>query len=119
MLFGVLALLLNYVPSLGALVSVVLPSLMAIVLEGGITVKVLIVLLLLAGIHIALLRQLEPRLMGKEHRLSPLLVLFSLFFWAWLWGLPGMILAVPMLTGARIVFENVPSLRFLAAMMAR
>jgi AI-2 transport protein TqsA len=118
-LFGVLAILFNYVPSLGALVSVALPSLMTVVLEGGVTVKVLIVLLLLAGVHIALLRQLEPRLMGKEHRLSPLLVLFSLFFWAWLWGLPGMILAVPLLTGARIIFENVPSLRFLATMMAR
>jgi AI-2 transport protein TqsA len=95
------------------------PSLMTVVLEGGLTVKVLIVLLLLAGVHIVLLRLLEPRLMGKEHRLSPLLVLFSLFFWAWLWGLPGMILAVPLLTGARIIFENVPSLRFLATMMAR
>jgi AI-2 transport protein TqsA len=118
-LFGVVTMLFNYVPSLGALASVILPSLMTVVLEGGLTVKVLIVLLLLAGVHIVLLRLLEPRLMGKEHRLSPLLVLFSLFFWAWLWGLPGMILAVPLLTGARIIFENVPSLRFLATMMAR
>jgi AI-2 transport protein TqsA len=118
-LFGVVAMLFNYVPSLGALASIALPSLMTLVLEGGITVKVVVVLLLLTGVHIALLRLIEPRLMGKEHRLSPLLVLFSLFFWAWLWGLPGMILAVPLLTGARIIFENVPSLRFLSTMMAR
>ena len=57
--------------------------------------------------------------MGKELNLSPLLVLFSLFFWAWLWGIPGMILAVPLLTAARIFFENVPSLRFLGTMMDR
>ncbi len=57
--------------------------------------------------------------MGKELNLSPLLVLFSLFFWAWLWGIPGMILAVPLLTGARIFFDNVPSLRFLGTMMDR
>jgi len=45
--------------------------------------------------------------MGRTVRLSPLLVLFSLFFGAWLWGIPGMILAVPALTAGRIVFENI------------
>ena len=54
---------------------------------------------------------------AKEIKLSPLLVLFSLFFGAWLWGIPGLVLAVPILTALRIVFENVPSLRFLGAMM--
>ena len=57
--------------------------------------------------------------MAKQVDLSPLLVLFSLFFGAWLWGIPGMILAVPLLTAARIVFENVPSLRELGVMMDR
>jgi predicted PurR-regulated permease PerM len=118
-LFGVLAALFNYVPTLGPLASVVLPSTLSLVLEGGLSLKFWLVLLLLTGVHVGLLRVVEPRLMGKEHRLSPLLVLFSLFFWAWLWGLPGMILAVPLLTAARILFENVPSLRFLATMMDR
>jgi len=118
-LFGVLTMLFNYVPTLGAVVSVTLPVLLTLFLEGGLTVKVLLVLILLAGIHAALHRVLERRLMAKEISLSPLLVLFSLFFWAWLWGIPGMILAVPILTAARIFFENVPSLRFLGTMMDR
>ena len=118
-LFGVLAMLFNYVPTLGAVVSVALPTLLTLFLEGGLTLKVLLVLVLLAGIHAALHRVLERRLMAKEISLSPLLVLFSLFFWAWLWGIPGMILAVPILTAARIFFENVPSLRFLGTMMDR
>jgi predicted PurR-regulated permease PerM len=118
-LFGVLAVLFNYVPTLGALASVVLPTLMTLFLEGGLTVKVAAVLVLLVGIHVALFRLLERRLMGEELSLSPLLVLFSLFFWAWLWGIPGMILAVPLLAAARILFENVPALRFLATMMDR
>jgi predicted PurR-regulated permease PerM len=92
---------------------------LALFLEGGVTLKVVLILVLLTGIHAALHRLLEPRLMAKEHSLSPLLVLFSLFFWAWLWGVPGMILAVPLLTAARIIFENVPSLRFLGTMMDR
>jgi predicted PurR-regulated permease PerM len=118
-LFGVLAALFGYVPTLGPLAAIALPSIMTLILDGGLSFRFWLALLLLTGIHVGLLRFVEPRLMGKEHRLSPLLVLFSLFFWAWLWGVPGMILAVPLLTAARIIFENVPSLRFLATMMGR
>lgn len=118
-LFGVLAVFFNYIPTLGPLASVALPALLAVFLEGGLNVKVAALLALLAGVHVAVDRLLERRLMAKEIRLSPLLVLFSLFFWAWLWGVPGMILAVPLLTALRIVFDNVPALRPLGAMMDR
>jgi len=111
--------LFNYVPTLGAVVSVALPVLLALFLEGGLTLKVLFVLILLVAIHAVLHRVVERRLLAKELSLSPLLVLFSLFFWAWLWGIAGMILAIPILTAARILFENVPSLRFLGTMMDR
>ena len=119
LLFGVLAVFFNYVPVLGPIASVAMPALLALFLEGGLSLKVWLVLVLLIGIHLAVDRLLERRLMTKEISLSPLLVLFSLFFWAWLWGIPGMILAVPLLTAARIVFDNVPALRSLGAMMDR
>jgi len=115
--FGVLAFLFNYVPTFGALVSVALPVLLAVFIEGSFSLKVGLVLAALAAVHVALHRLLERRLMRKELNLSPLLVLFSLFFWAWLWGIPGMILAVPILAVMKIVFTNVPSLRFLEMMM--
>jgi predicted PurR-regulated permease PerM len=115
--FGVLAFLFNYVPTLGAIVSVALPVLLTLFMEGGFTWKFWVVLVLLAAIHYVLDRFFERRLMAKEINLSPLLVLFSLFFGAWLWGIPGLVLAVPILTALRIAFENVPSLRFLGAMM--
>ena len=60
---------------------------------------------------------MPPRLMGRGLGLSPLLVFFSLFFWGWLWGIPGMILAVPALTAGRIVFENVAALRPVGKLM--
>jgi predicted PurR-regulated permease PerM len=115
--FGVLAFLFNYVPTLGAVVTVALPVLLAVFLEGSFNLKVGLVLAVLTAVHVALKRFLERRLMRKELELSPLLVLFSLFFWAWLWGIPGMILAVPILAVMKIVFANVPSLRFLETMM--
>ncbi|MFO7734248.1 MAG: AI-2E family transporter [Candidatus Aminicenantes bacterium] len=116
-LFGLLALLLNYVPTLGAVIAVALPVLMAAFLAGAFRPAVWIIAGLLAGIHVLLNGVLEPRLMGRELNLPPLLVLFSLFFWAWLWGVPGMILAVPILAILKIVFANVPSLNFLEAML--
>ena len=118
-LFGVLAALVDYVPTLGAVVAVALPTLMTLFFEGTVNVKVLIVLALLSAAHVLLHRLVEHRLMAKQVDLSPLLVLFSLLFGAWLWGIPGMILAVPLLTAARIVFENVPSLQGLGALMDR
>ena len=118
-LFGVLAALLNYVPTLGAIAAVTLPTLLTIFLSGGPTFEVLLVLTLLAAAHVVPHFLIERRLGAKKVNLSPLLVLFSLFFWAWLWGVPGMILAVPILTAARIVFENVPSLHGLGVMMDR
>ena len=117
--FGVLAFLFNFVPALGPVVSVALPVLLAVVLGGGFTWRAAAALVLLAAVHVAAHRFLERRLMGKAPALSPLLVLFSLFFGAWLWGIPGLFLAVPALTALRIVFENVPTLRGLGAMMGR
>jgi len=50
--------------------------------------------------------------------LSPLAVLFSLFFWGWLWGIPGMILAVPITAVIKIVCGNVPALRFVESLLS-
>ncbi|HPW17538.1 MAG TPA: AI-2E family transporter [Candidatus Aminicenantes bacterium] len=118
-LFGVLAFLLNYVPALGAAVSVALSVLFATFLEGGPDLKIAVLLAILAAVHAAPRLLVEQRLMGKTIPLAPLLVLFSLFFGAWLWGVPGMILAVPALRAGRIVCENVEGLRPLGRMMDR
>ena len=55
--------------------------------------------------------------MGKGLDLSPLLVFFSLLFWGWLWGIPGMIMAVPLTAVIRIVCQNVPVLKPVAVLM--
>jgi len=114
--FGVLAFLLNYVPTLGSIIATVLPVLLATFFFGNIGPAVGILVLLMA-VNIVLGNVVEPRLQGKGLGLSPLLVFFSLFFGSWLWGIPGMILAVPILAVLKIIFSNVPSLKILAAMM--
>ena len=56
--------------------------------------------------------------MGRSLRLSPTTVLFSLILWNWLWGIPGMVLAVPMAVVTRIVLLRIPDLRYLAMIMS-
>jgi predicted PurR-regulated permease PerM len=60
----------------------------------------------------------EPKLMEFSLNLSPLLVLVSLFFWGWIWGVWGMILAVPMMSTVKIIFENIESLQPIAVLMS-
>jgi AI-2 transport protein TqsA len=114
--FGVLAFLLNYIPTLGSIIATALPVLLATFFFGNLGPAAGILVLLMT-VNVVLGNVVEPRLMGRGLGLSPLLVFFSLFFGAWLWGIPGMILAVPILAVIKIIFSNVPSLKTLEAMM--
>jgi AI-2 transport protein TqsA len=115
--FGVLAFLLNYIPNLGSVIATALPVLLAVFYFGTLGPAIGILVLMMA-VNMILGNAVEPRLMGKGLGLSPLLVFFSLFFGAWLWGIPGMILSVPILAVFKIIFSNIPSLRILEAMMS-
>jgi AI-2 transport protein TqsA len=115
-IFGFLAFILNYVPSIGSVISAVLRVSFAFFQFGTIWVPLWI--LLITGSTDAILGNfVEPRIMGKGLGLSPLVVIFSLFSWGWLWGIPGMVLAVPLAAILRIICQNIPSLRPLAVMM--
>jgi len=61
----------------------------------------------------------EPSLMGRRLRLSPLVVLMSLFFWGWVWGPVGAILSVPLTMVLKILLENTERLRWAAQLMER
>ncbi|NPV82206.1 MAG: AI-2E family transporter [Candidatus Aminicenantes bacterium] len=118
LLFGFLTFVLDYIPSVGSITATVLAGLMAFFQFGNSLIPVWIFLLLVI-MQTIIGNFLEPKLMGRSLNLSPLLVLFSLIFWGWLWGIAGMFLAVPLLAVIKIVFENVPSLKFLAVLMSK
>ena len=117
-LFGFLTFLLNFIPSIGSILSIGLASIVA-AFQFGSVVPALWILLILVGLDAVIAHVLEPKLMGQGLGLSPLVVLFSLFFWGWLWGIPGMILAVPLMAVIKIVCANVPALSPIAEMMSK
>jgi len=118
LLFGFLTFLLNFIPSLGSIVSMGLASVIAAFQFGSIF-PALWIFILLVGLDAVISNLLEPKLMGQGLGLSPLAVLFSLFFWGWLWGIPGMILAVPIMAVIKIVCANIPSLMPIAVIMSK
>lgn len=117
-LFGIIACFLNYIPKIGTIFGIALPALYTGFMFGK-PWPMLLVAMILTLLVYAVKSLLERRLMGKASELSPLLILFSLFVWGWLWGLAGMLLAVPILAVVRIIFSNIPSLAPLEKIMSK
>jgi len=115
--FGFLTFLLNYIPNIGPLIAKIFPFIFAL-LQFEKFWPAFWVLIVLFAVD-AVLTVLEPRLMGQRLGLSPLAILFALFFWGWLWGIPGMILAVPIMVILKIVCGNFPSLKFAEVLMSK
>ncbi len=116
-IFGAVTVVLNYIPSIGSILSLGV-AVLATAFQYGSLFPTVWVFILILVLDTLLGNVLEPKWMGVGLGLSPLVVLFSLFFWAWLWGVPGMVLAVPLMAVVKIVCANVPSLRFIAEMMS-
>ena len=105
-LWGTLAFLLNYAPILGPAVGVVV-----FLFAGLLSIDTLWLALLPAAlylaIHVAEGETVTPLLLARRFTLNPVLVIFSLVFWYWMWGIAGAILSVPMLAIAKIVCDRV------------
>ncbi|MCX5570090.1 AI-2E family transporter [Kaistia nematophila] len=105
-LWGAVAFFLNYVPIMGPLVGVGL-----FLLAGLLTIDPLWQALLPAGLYLAIHivegEAITPMLLARRFTLNPVLVIISLIFWFWMWGVPGAVLAVPMLAIAKIICDGV------------
>lgn len=116
LLWGLVTFLAHYIPSIGAVISVALPTIFLFLQFPPGTA--LLIALLSAGLQFFIGNVAEPRVMGESLDLSPLLVLLALIFWGWLWGPWGMVLAVPITSTLKIICENVEPLRPLATLMS-
>jgi predicted PurR-regulated permease PerM len=98
-------------------VAVIFPVSIAF-LQFDSTATPLLLLVLMVISHSIIGNVIEPKIMGFSLDLSPLLVLAALIFWGWLWGPLGMILAVPMMSILKIIFENIEALHPISVLMS-
>ena len=115
--WGFLAFLLNYVPNVGSFVAAVPPLILS-----GLQLGVPRTLVIAGGylaINLVLGNLVEPALMGRGLRMSPLANFLALVFWGWVWGPLGMILSVPLTVSLKILMQNTESLRWVAALLDR
>ncbi|MGJ8626185.1 MAG: AI-2E family transporter [Sulfitobacter sp.] len=115
--WAILIALLNYIPYVGSMLGVALPVVLSIAQFGSLQTSALVLALLLAA-QLWVGNFLEPRLIGKQLNMSPLIVLLSLSVFSGLWGVAGAILAVPLTSILAIVLRAFDETRFLAVLLA-
>lgn len=114
-----LALLLNFIPNVGSVIAVILPSVMALIQYqsfgyASVIASVLIILQNIIG------NIVEPKIFGNQLGLNPLVILLSLLLWGYLWGIVGMFLSVPLTAVIKIILSNSNSknMRFITHLMS-
>ncbi|HEX2165441.1 MAG TPA: AI-2E family transporter [Thermoanaerobaculia bacterium] len=116
LVWGLIAALLNFVPTVGSVLAVIPPSLFALIQFDGWT-RPLLVLIANSILQLVMGNFVDPKIEGRFLSLSPVVVLFAIVFWGWLWGVGGALLGVPIMVALVIVADDFPESRWLAAMM--
>lgn len=114
-LWGVVAFVLNYIPTIGSIVAAIPPILMAL-LMGGIGPMV-IVSLGYIGINFMIGNGIEPIFLGKQFGIATTVIVLSVLFWGWVWGPFGMLLAMPMTVLLKLALENSRDLAWIAVII--
>lgn len=115
--WALLVFLLNYIPTIGSLVAVALPTLLALVQFDTLT-PFLVLLVSLGSLQMLIGNVIEPRLLGSSLNLSPLIVILALSFWGQFWGIIGMFLSVPITVIGMIILSHFPQTRPVAIMLS-
>jgi predicted PurR-regulated permease PerM len=109
-LWGVVAFCLNFVPILGPFCGIILFLAVGLISMGP-AWTALLPAALYFGIHVAEGEIVTPMLLANRFTINPVAVILSLIFWYWMWGVPGAILAVPMLAIIKIVSDRLRPFR--------
>ena len=108
---------LNFIPNFGSVVATVFPIIMGVI-NYVLTVLVLLVAIALMLTQMIIGNVIEPAITGKNLNLSPIIILISLIVWGWIWGVIGMILAVPLTSAIKIIFEHIEPLKPVAELIS-
>jgi predicted PurR-regulated permease PerM len=116
-MWGVMVAVLNFVPYLGALTGIIFMTLGAVLSFDSLSYA-----LLFPAAYLALATLegnfITPLVMGRSLTLNPVMVLLSLMFWGWMWGIAGVILAVPILAAFKIFCTHIEPMQPLAEFLS-
>lgn len=115
---GVLTFVLNFIPNIGSIIATLVVALFSYVQTQD-NVTGLSLLAIVGTMQFVVGQVLDPLLLGRTLRLSSFGIIASLAFWAAVWGIPGMFLAVPIMVSVMIVCSHVPDLRPVAVLLSR
>lgn len=115
--WGLLAFVLNFIPTVGSIVASIPPVVMALVQHYPSLWPVVGVAVVLLVIQMTLGNIIAPKVFGDRLNLSPVVILLFLVFWGWLWGITGALLAVPLAAAIQIALAHIPALAPLAVLM--
>jgi AI-2 transport protein TqsA len=117
LLWGVLAFVLNYIPSIGSLIAAIPPCLLALWQLGMVPATLIAVGYI--SINMALGNVIEPMLLGRRFGISTLVVVLSALFWGWVWGPVGMFVAIPLTMLIKVILDNSEGLRWISVAMGK
>lgn len=118
LLWGAVAMLANFIPYVGAIVTTTVLLLVGLIHFDELAQA------MLPALCFAVLTAFEgnlitPMILGRRMRISPIAILIWLLIWGWLWGVPGALLAVPMLTSAKLIAAHVRGWEWFAHIVQR
>jgi len=117
-MFGFLAFLLNFIPSIGSVIATILPLPVALIDPQIGMVSKILVLVIPGSIQLVIGNIIQPKMMGESLDLHPIVVLLSLIFFGTIWGIIGMFLAVPITAVAKIFLQRFGYTRAIADLIS-
>ncbi len=110
LLWGIMAALLNFVPYLGAIAGIVIVGIVAMMTFDNVS-HALLAPAIYAGLDILEAQIITPAILSQRLTLNPVVVFLTVAFWAWFWGVPGALMAVPLLVILKIICDHIESLQ--------
>jgi len=118
LLWGIAAAVLNFIPFGGAILGTVAATMVAVANFDSVW-QILLVPLVYYALTTAEGSFITPMVLGKRLVLNPVVIFLSIIIWGWMWGIPGIFLAVPIMSAVKIVCDNVEPLHPIGEMLGR
>ncbi|WP_375239698.1 AI-2E family transporter [Aurantibacter sp.] len=115
--WGLFAFLINFVQMVGSFIAVIACSVFALV-ELEISSTLVFFIITVSMVQVVFGAILEPVFMGKSFSINIITVLVMLMFWGYIWGIPGLIMAIPITVFFKIILEQFPTTKVLASLLS-